>query len=669
VERFFASLSASRRVAAGQLAAVGESDARQLTWKTADGKWFRTDFVTGLAEPTPPPAADGAAVAVIRAADAEGLPPVTEQLALSGAICLTEFEFNLALRDLRTGLVRQLTTSGNSRQPWHVNAQATTLVPTPRIWSPTGDVVFSVQSDLRHVPDYPLLDYTTSPVSQRHVPMPSHVSGPPLLSAAFVDVATGTVRPTEVSSDPRTIVPMRWTADGTAFLAMLADAAGQIELVAIAAGCGSVRTITSESAPILLAYVGPLLSALQLAFEEPTTMGWLSDQDGDLRLYCLDLCTGSRAPLTPAGVQVTKAIGIGRSGEILLLARADPERPYDQHVCRTDPAGDFRVMSKKSGHHEAVLLPGGQGFVHLHSSPNEPPSATVRDWQGVRQGSLSLNDRPHDRSPSAPAREVVVTAADGATTLHGLLYLPRDFSEHGRYPLVQIVYGGPQTVVSDPRWADPWRGSSLWIGAADMARAMAQLGFIGLVLDARGTPGRGRTFQQGATERFGSLAVEDYVAAIKQLAERHAWLDVDRVGVLGLSFGGYMAARCGLLAPDLYKAVVAAAGPYEPELTQPFWFEALLGASFQEDPRRYREAGIVAHAQELIPGILLVHGTADLNVTLDHTLRLSDALTVAGKKHRLVLAQGASHTLAGARGDHALREALAFLRHHLSPPE
>jgi dipeptidyl aminopeptidase/acylaminoacyl peptidase len=303
----------------------------------------------------------------------------------------------------------------------------------------------------------------------------------------------------------------------------------------------------------------------------------------------------------------------------------------------------------------------------VHSATTKLPSATWLSQRGEARAPILL---PCPTSPDAEAApsalEVTVTAADGTTDLHGLLYLPPDFSEAGSYPVVHVVYGGPQAVVSEPRWAPPWRpGGSLWVGAAALARAFTQLGMVGLVMDARGTPGRGRAFQSAASRGFGTTAVDDYVGALDQLADRHRWFDKERVGALGISFGGYLAARCGLLAPQAYRAVVAVAGPMEPELAPPFWFEALLGVSFQDDPTAYRDMGLVSHAEQFRSDLLLIHGTADRNVTLDHTLRFSDALTRAGKRHGLILAQGEPHTLPGIAGEHVLREAAVFLQDRL----
>jgi dipeptidyl aminopeptidase/acylaminoacyl peptidase len=142
-------------------------------------------------------------------------------------------------------------------------------------------------------------------------------------------------------------------------------------------------------------------------------------------------------------------------------------------------------------------------------------------------------------------------------------------------------------------------------------------------------------------------------------------MDLARCGVIGTSFGGYYAARCGLLDPELFRAVVAHAGPYDLTRVLPGWFAGLLGVTYADDPDAFGEGGLIAHAKEFRPELLLIHGTDDANVTVDHTLRFSDALARAGHQHDLLLLPGRRHHLDVGSATFALESAGRFLRRHL----
>ncbi len=220
-------------------------------------------------------------------------------------------------------------------------------------------------------------------------------------------------------------------------------------------------------------------------------------------------------------------------------------------------------LTEATGRHEVQFAPSMEFFLDTHSTVDRPPVVELRRADGTRLQTLSsatVDGLPAWRSH--PPEEFVVKAADGSTDLHGVLYKPRDFDPARKYPVIEVIYGGP------------W-GSTIPKGFTDyrayfgLAPALAQLGFITFIVDARGTGGRGREFQRIAYGGLGRHEIPDHVAALKQLGDRRAYMDLSRVGILGHSFGGYLATRALLLAPDVYHVGVASAAPYVPESGPP----------------------------------------------------------------------------------------------------
>ena len=180
------------------------------------------------------------------------------------------------------------------------------------------------------------------------------------------------------------------------------------------------------------------------------------------------------------------------------------------------------------------------------------------------------------------------------------------------------------------------------MGAWLLNQWLADQGFIVVTIDGRGTPGRGRDWERAIAGRFGTVPLEDQMAGLKALGERFPELDLERVGITGWSFGGYMAALAVLKRPDRFKAAVAGAPVADWLDYNTHYTERYLGLP-ESHPEAYREGSLLTYAANLSRPLLLIHGTADDNVFFRHTLRLADALFRAGKDFELLPLTGTTH--------------------------
>jgi dipeptidyl-peptidase 4 len=198
---------------------------------------------------------------------------------------------------------------------------------------------------------------------------------------------------------------------------------------------------------------------------------------------------------------------------------------------------------------------------------------------------------------------------------------------------------------------------------------LADQGFIIAAVDNRGTPGRGRDWEKAVSKHFGSLPLEDQVAGLKALGMRFPEMDLDRVGVYGWSFGGYLSALAVLKAPDVYKAAVAGAPVVDWMDYDSHYTERYLGLP-ETDAEAYKEASLLTYAADLKRPLLLVHGTADDNVYFRHTLKLTNALFRAGKDFDLLPLAGMTHMTPDPVVTERLYERIAGHFHkHLGKPE
>ena len=208
---------------------------------------------------------------------------------------------------------------------------------------------------------------------------------------------------------------------------------------------------------------------------------------------------------------------------------------------------------------------------------------------------------------------------------------PRNFDKSKKYPVIVDVYGGPRhlhVVQAMRNWLIPQ-----WL---------ADQGFVVVAIDNRGTPGRGRDWERAVYQKFGTVPLEDQAKGLTALCDKLPELDRDRVGIVGWSFGGYMAANAVLRRPDVFKAAVAGAPVTDWEDYDTHYTERYLGL-LPESRAAYDEASLIPLAKNLSRPLLLVHGTADDNVYYRHTLKLSDALLRAGKEFEMLPLPGVTH--------------------------
>jgi dipeptidyl aminopeptidase/acylaminoacyl peptidase len=320
--------------------------------------------------------------------------------------------------------------------------------------------------------------------------------------------------------------------------------------------------------------------------------------------------------------------------------------PYHRHLVRASiDGGPAEVLTTEPAEHLIWASPCGQWFVDLYGRPDMPSVTLLRDRDGTVVMQLEEADAADlPATGYRPPEAVTTIAADGTTRLHGALFLPPDFDPTRRYPVLDAIYGW-STLTTVPHaflldTGGPVDGG-VEIAAENMfmPAATAALGFVVLVLDARGTPYRDRAFHAPAyTDPALATGLADHAAAIRGLAATRPWMDLTRVGIFGHSGGGHMAAKAMFLHPDLFRAAVASAGNHDMRLYHAGWAD-LWGQSEEVLAAKSNPP----LADRLQGTLLLAHGDLDENVHPAHTHQLVAALTAAGKDFDLMILPGRHH--------------------------
>lgn len=570
---------------------------------------------------------------------------------------------NIWVRSTRGGnQTMQITTDGNRNNDWTISARQG---PGGQ-WSPNSLQLAVKKVDRRLVPKAPIVHWLTPRedvelVTHRRAGMqwPLHeLYVIDILTQEQVKLDTGPA-PKSATDAPR-ITILGWHPNGSElfFLRNQRDFK-QTQLMAANTTSGASRVILTETQETFIPYWQQDYCFYPLA--DGQHFIWGSERDGWNHLYLYDFTGKPIQRLTTGAFPVNEVLAVDPSATgswVYFTAQCDTARPYDQHLCRVHLDGSgFQQLTEAAGHHDITLAPSRQYFLDSHSTISQPPTVTLKKADGETLQTLSeANITGLEELGWQPPESFQVTATDGETSLHGLIYKPNQFDPEKKYPVLEAIYGGPQlTTVPRTFLANKWE--------AQAARALAQLGFIVFMVDGPGTPGRGKAFLDFGYGKRGRYEIAEHVHALKQLAAEHPYMDTSRVGVFGHSYGGYMTIRAMLTAGDVYHVGVASAPLVDLDDTVSEYY---LGPP-QKNKEAYDLSSNTKLASQLQGKLLLVHGTSDRGVPVAATIKLVDALTRAGKPYDLILLPEQDHVFTGISDTYYWEARRKYFQEHLKP--
>jgi dipeptidyl-peptidase-4 len=345
--------------------------------------------------------------------------------------------------------------------------------------------------------------------------------------------------------------------------------------------------------------------------------------------------------VTPPGLQVATIHDVG--DDVLFAAHDDPT---ELHVWRAGTGGTPERLTSEPGVHGAVR--GGTVTVLV----SDLADRRMRRVRVVRDGAEVAEIRSLVESPVIEPHPTFGVVGD--RDIRAALSTPGGSEPTAPLPVILDPYGGPHfakvlnayRATLEPQW-------------------LADQGFAVLVADGRGTPGRGFAWEHAVYRDFAGPVLEDQVDALHAAADRYGFLDLEKVGIRGWSFGGFLAALAVLRRPDVFHAAVAGAPVTDQTLYDTAYTERYLGMP-QDEPDVYRRNSLIEDAPNLTRPLLLIHGLADDNVFVANTLRMSRALTEAGRLHSVVPLSGITHmTTEESVAENLLLLQVRFLREAL----
>lgn len=569
-------------------------------------------------------------------------------------------DWNLWVRDIATGRETQLTADGTRDFGYATDNAGWIKSDRPKLlWSADSKRIATAQQDERKVGEMYLVETKVGHPALRawKYPLPGD-SVVTMLQRVIIDVDAVRVVRLQIApeyhratlGDDISMSDYNWSPDGSKLaLASTSRDHKQAVLRVADAQTGAVRTVLDET--------------VKTHFESRTgwrvlwssnEVVWYSQRDDWGQLYLYDLSTGKlKNRITGGEGPVTQIVKIDEKTRTLWFAAMGREKgkdPYFSHFYRIGLDGRNAVsLTPDDGDHTMQLSPTGRYLVDSWSKPEVPPVAVLRDANGTRVMELEKTDISKllatGWKPPVPIR---VRAADGRTDLYGMMFRPTNLDPSKKYPIINHAYPGPQSGSVGTRSFTAARGDN---------QALAELGFIVVTIDGRGTPGRSKSFHDayyGAMGRDNTLP--DQVAGMKDLARQYPYIDIDRASMWGHSGGGFITADAMFRFPDFFKVGIAESGNHDQRQYEDDWGERYQGllARNRDGTDSYDVEANQAFARNLKGHLLLAHGTMDDNVPPDNTLLVADALIRANKDFDLLMLPNQAHGY-GAASNYMMR--------------
>ncbi len=371
---------------------------------------------------------------------------------------------------------------------------------------------------------------------------------------------------------------------------------------------------------------------------------WYSERTNFGQIYLYDLTTGKlKNAVTHGDGPLTQVLHVDDKNRVLYFLACGKEGgqdPYFTHYYRVNFDGTGQQsLTPEAADHAITPSADGSTFVDVYSTLDTPRIAVLRDNTGKTLATLAKQDITQLQAAGwKPALPITVKARDGKTTLYGFLWRPTQFDAAKKYPIVDYVYPGPQIGSC---------GSRSFSAAHGDNQALADLGFVVVCIDGMGTPFRSKSFHDfySHAETMGDNTIPDQVAGIKDLAGQFPWIDVSRVGIWGHSGGGNATTTAMFNFPDFFKVGIAESGNHDNRDYEDDWDEKWGGLETGNDTPKdnYNAQAAQNYAKNLKGKLLLAHGTMDDNVPPNNTLLVVDALIKANKDFDLVLIPNAHH--------------------------
>ncbi len=477
-------------------------------------------------------------------------------------------------------------------------------------WSPKGNFIAFYRKDQTMVADYPLVDYTTFPASVKNIkyPMTGQTSEEVTLGVYDIKNKSVVYMKTGKPAD-QYLTSVTWgPAEEYIYIGVLNREQNFLKFNKYDARTGAfVKTLFVEQHP---KYVEPENPAIFLPNSNDQFL-WYSERDGFKHLYLFDTEGNLKKQVTKGKWVVTDFYGFSKNGKDIFV-QSTAECGIQRHVYKINiKSGKMEALTQEHGWHNAQFSADMKYFIDQYSSKDVPNAINIKSDKGKYKLKILLAKNPLKDYKLGEMKIGKIKAADGKTNLFYRLITPPDFDENKKYPVVVYVYGGPHAQLVTDKWLG---GVSMW------QFYMAQEGYVMFTLDNRGSADRGLEFENVIHRNCGVEEMKDQMEGVKFLKSL-PYVDADRIGVHGWSYGGFMTTSLITTYNDVFKVAVAG-GP----VIDWKYYEVMYGERYMdtpnENPEGFKNTSLINKIKNLKGKLLIVHGGIDPVVVRQNSMDL-----------------------------------------------
>ena len=505
-------------------------------------------------------------------------------------------------------------------------------------WSPDGKKLAFYRFDESRVPDYYLALNQTKLQSRMDVeayPTPGVPN--PVVDVFVYDLESRQTTRLDVRDGKgfdNTVVGhyvyrVAWTQDGKELTVHRSNRRQNVlEFAACNPHSGSCRVIVREEWPHSWVANRPPMHYLS----DGKRFIWTSERTGWKNFYLYDLSGRLLSTITNHEFEVGDVVRVDESRDLLYYTARDGDNhmKFQLHRVGLDGQGDLR-LTDPSLNHTVSLSPDGKYFIDVAQTHDIPPVTRLVDAEGKIVSELARSDLSRFEQIGLRKTEMFTyLAADGKTVLHGLISFPSNFDSTRRYPVLVPVYGGPSSTSNTARetWAPP--------------SPLTEYGFLIVNLDSRAVAGMGKRTLDAIYQKLGQVEIDDMAAGLKALRNR-PYVDKDRIGIFGTSYGGYSSLMGILRYPDIFAAASVSSPPTDWRNYDTIYSERYMWTP-QDNKSGYEAGSALTYVDRLKGRLMLYYGTADNNVHPSNMMQLISALQQAGKSFDLQVGPDRGHS-------------------------
>ncbi len=511
-------------------------------------------------------------------------------------------------------------------------------------WSHDGMALAFYQKDETNVADYPLLDNSKTPGELISIKYPMAGQKSEKAKVGIFNIAkNSTVYFSAQNGEENYLTNLSWTRDNKyVVVAEVNRDQNRMWLNVFDAATGNfVKTLFEETNE---KWIEPEHPAKFIS--DDNSFLWISERDGFNNIYHYSFDGKLIKQLTTHKFVVKDLVDVKKG---IIYYTATGESPLDTRLYTVDLKGKSTLVTSESGTHSVSLSSDGK-YIHDHFSSHTVPSKDLllsskgKVMKRLLEGENMLKDY------KIGTTEISTLVAKDGSTLYTRMIKPSDFDASKKYPVLVYVYGGPHAQMITNSWFD---GASLWM------QWMAEQGYLVYTVDNRGSAERGFAFESQIHRQLGTVEMEDQLTGVEYLKSL-PYVDANRLAVHGWSFGGFMTSSLLLRHPDVFKVGVAG-GP----VTDWKYYEIMYGERYMDRPEEnekgYETASLMTHAGNLKGDLLLIHGTVDDVVVMQHNLALVQKFVELGIQMDFFPYPMHKHNVRGKDRVHLMEKVLTYV--------